>query len=61
MKNYCYSFKTELISKVNEMNIFQTLSRVHDMISDMNDIFNSFLKIMNTSFTKTIIILTQIF
>ena len=57
MKNYYYSLKIELILKVNEMNIFQTLSRVHNMTSDMNNIFNNFLKIMSTFFIKTIIIL----
>jgi len=61
MKNYYYLFETKLISRINEMNVFQTLSRVHNMISDMNDILNSFLKIMSISFTKIIIILIQIF
>ena len=61
MKNYCYSFKTESVLRVNKMNIFQILSRMYNMISDTNDIFNSFLKIMSTLFAKIIIILTQTF
>ena len=61
MKNYHYPPKTKLVLRVNKTNVFQALSRMHDTASDMNDIFNSFLKIMSTSFTKMIIILTQAF
>ncbi len=61
MKNYCYSSEVKLILKINEMNVIHTLSKVHNIASDKNDISNSFLKIMKASFTKTIAILTQTF
>ena len=61
MKNYCYSFKIESVLKVNKTNIFWILSRMCNIIFDMNSIFNSFLKIINISFIKMIIILTQTF
>ena len=61
MKNYYYSFKIKSILKINKINIFQILSRMCNTTSDMNNIFNSFLKIINTLFTKTIIIFIQTF
>ena len=61
MKNYCYLLKIKLILRVNKTDVFWALSRVHDITSDMNNIFNNFLKIMNTSFIKMIIIFTQTF
>jgi len=56
IKNYCYLFEIKLILKVNKTNIFQILSRMYDITFDMNNIFNNFLKIINTLFVKIIII-----
>ena len=61
MKNYYYLLEIELILKVNKTNIFQTLSRMHDMIFNINNILNNFLKIISILFAKTIIIFIQIF
>ena len=61
MKNYHYLLKIKSVSKINKTDIFQILSRMCNTISDINSILNSFLKIMSTLFTKTIIIFTQIF
>ena len=61
MKNYCYLLEIKPVSRINETDIFQILSRMHNTVLDMNDIFNNFLKIMSTSFTKTIIIFIQTF
>ena len=61
MKNYHYLLEIKLILRINEINIFWILSRIYNMISDMNNILNSFLKIMSTSFIKMIIIFIQIF
>ena len=54
MKNYCYLFETELLLKIDAMNVILILNKMHDIVFNKNNIFNNFLKIIKVFFAKII-------